>query len=378
MSRSRLVLVAALIAAFSVPSAAAHAAISSIADDPTWTIGQQPVEGFAPDGDRVWVGGNFARTAPRTGPGAAIDLSGNRIAGYAELTDSAGPLTADAVTGDGSGGWFVAGTFTNAGGVKRPGLVHLKSDGSVDTAFNASATAGTIRALALSGGVLYVGGTFAQIAGAPHSGLAALNPSTGADTGWIADVTGGAVNALVIQGGFAWVGGSFTSIGGTAAQAAAKVPIGVGTFAADATYQPNPNTQVRAVLATGTSVYLGGDFTTFNGGPVLPETTRLAKTNPTTGVPDVTWVPQPIASVFGLATDGTNLYAAGSFSTFGGQPRGGAGATGLTGTGAATTWDPGALSQGGTPTSIAVAGGIVYIGGNFQAVGGGTRSGLAA
>src|SRR4051812_8812561 len=115
MSRSRLALAAALIAAFLLPSAAANAAISNIADDPTWTIGQQPVEAFAADGDRAWVGGNFARAAPRTGPGAGVDLSGNRIAGYAELTDSTGVLTVDAVTGDGSGGWYVAGTFIKAG-----------------------------------------------------------------------------------------------------------------------------------------------------------------------------------------------------------------------------------------------------------------------
>src|SRR2546423_9572462 len=127
MHRKGLALAATLAALLALPLASAHAAISSIADAPTWTVGQVPVEAFAPDGDRAWVGGNFTTVAPRTGPGVELDPSGAAAAGSPELTDASGNLQVDAVTSDGAGGWDVAGTFTRVAGVARPGLVQIEA-----------------------------------------------------------------------------------------------------------------------------------------------------------------------------------------------------------------------------------------------------------
>ena len=358
----------------------AHAAISSVADAPTWTVGQPPVEAFAPDGDRVWVGGNFTTTAARTGPGLALDLNGNPLAGFPELTDSTGNLQVSAVTSDGKGGWFVAGSFTRVGGVLRPGLVHIAGNGGVDTAFDAQVAAGTVSALTLSGGLLYVGGTFTSIGGQTRVSLAALSPTSGTATGWDPPASaGGLVDAISIQGGFAWVGGGFTSIGATAVTNAAKVPLGNVAVNADATWVPNPNFQVRAVVATATNVYMGGIFTTVHG-TTSTATNHLTKTDQATGTPDAGWLPDVNGFVNGLASDGTNLYAAGTFSTFGGATRHGIAAVRLdnTGAGAATTWYPGDFFHAGTPNAVTVAGGVVYFGGAFAKAGGDPRSGLAA
>src|SRR3954454_23067532 len=123
--------------------AAAPAAPPSIPDDPTWVAGNGSAQAVVSDGDRAWVAGDFTVAAARTGPGTAVDLTGQRLPGYAELTDaSSAPLNVDAAIADGAGGWYAAGDFNSAGGVARPGLVHLLADGSVDSAFNAQATAG--------------------------------------------------------------------------------------------------------------------------------------------------------------------------------------------------------------------------------------------
>lgn len=81
---------------------------------------------------------------------------------------------------DGAGGWYIGGTFTSMGGVGRPGLAHLLTNGTLDTAF-VPPELGQVRALALDGGRLYVGGVQTLSADpwfAPV--LSALDPATGA------------------------------------------------------------------------------------------------------------------------------------------------------------------------------------------------------
>lgn len=376
--RKGLALAAALLA-LACLAAPAGAAISPVADAPTWTVGKGVVDSIAPDGDRAWVGGGFFNTAPRTGPGAELDRSGNVVGGFPELTDSSGPLAVSAVTSDGAGGWYVAGSFTRAGGIARPGLVHVFGNGAVDTGFDAQVAAGTVHALTLAGGGLYVGGTFGSIGGATRSSLAELDPATGTATGWdpSTTVTAGTadVRAIAIQNGFAWVGGGFDHVGTTAVTNAAKVPLGSSAVNADTGWVPNPNTQVDAILTTASDVYVGGTFTQIDGVATNKYVAKVAQASGS--ALDAAWAPNPSLWVTSLATDGTNVYAAGLFSSFGGQGRGGVAATGLTGTGAALAWNP-ALTTGGKGASIAIAGGTVYIGGSFTKSFGDQRSGLAA
>lgn len=372
MLRKGLALIAALIALLALSSAAANAAIPSIADDPTWGAGFFGTgSAVGPDGDRAWMVGSFSMAAPRSGPGAAIDTSGGRIAAYAELTDApAGQLRVDAAAADGSGGWYVAGNFANAGGLARPGLVHLLADGTADPGFDAQATAGTIKALLVAGGNLYVGGGFATIGGAAQPALAALDRVTGAAVGGWAPAVTGTVNALALGGGVLYAGGSFTSGARTS-----LIAVNPGTGVVNAAFNPDPTGgPVNAVVALGTSVYIGGQFTTVFGGA----TGRLVKIDVAGPALDAAWTPAPNGIVFALGTDGTALYAGGSFSTFGGAGRVGVAAVLPTGTGTATAWDPGGTNAGTTVRALSVAGGNVYIGGNFETIGAAARHSLAA
>ncbi|MEA2495197.1 MAG: trimeric autotransporter adhesin, partial [Thermoleophilaceae bacterium] len=165
----------------------------------------------------------------------------------------------------------------------------------------------------------------------------------------------------------------------TAVNNAAKVLTGVGVFNADGSWVPQPTATVRAVLATPTDIYLGGDFTTVNG-TTSTATNHIAKVDRTLGAPDAAWAPDANGSVLALVSDGATLYAGGPFTTFGGQTRRGTAATPLAsaGGGAADTWYPGDLNQGGNVQTLALSGSTVYIGGSFTKFAGGPRAGLAA
>jgi hypothetical protein len=68
------------------------------------------------------------------------------------------------------------------------------------------------------------------------------------------------------------------------------------------------------------------------------------------------------------------VYAAGSFSSFGGQPRAFLAAFDPS-TGALLGWNPGASTR---PEALTHVGSTIYIGGNFTLLGGQTRRGLGA
>src|SRR5438128_1730809 len=98
----------------------------------TW-VTNGVVDAIAPAGGVTYIGGRFNYVGPRTGFGVGISASTGQSTGLPEITGH--PPTADftevnAAVADGSGGWFVGGLFSHAGGVARSNLVHIKSNGS--------------------------------------------------------------------------------------------------------------------------------------------------------------------------------------------------------------------------------------------------------
>ena len=117
-------------------------------------------------------------------------------------------------------------------------------------------------------------------------------------------------------------------------------------------YPPNSTCQtngvVRSILYLNGVAYLGGDFTSVTpGGVALGGTgtvTRdyLVACSETTGA-ILPWNPVANGEVMSLATDGTTIYVGGKFTTLGGQARKDIGA--VTTTGAVTTFNPGAAGE---------------------------------
>ena len=127
-------------------------------------------------GNTVYVGGVSQLGAP-TGSAVVVSAPGGQTQPIAARVSGG---SVKAAIPDGDGGWYIGGTFTNVGGVARPGLAHLLTDGTLDAGF-VPPQLGQVRALALDAGRLYVGGV--QTLGADpwfEPFLSVLDPVTGA------------------------------------------------------------------------------------------------------------------------------------------------------------------------------------------------------
>src|SRR5579871_1514683 len=110
-------------------------------------------------------------------------------------------------------------------------------------------------------------------------------------------------------------------------------------YPADPTCQTNG--VVRSILYLNGTVYLGGDFTQVTpagealGGAGTVTRNYLAACSESTGTVQ-SWNPGTNGEVMSLATDGTTIYVGGKFTTLAGQPRNNIGA--VTTSGSLTTF----------------------------------------
>ncbi len=330
----------------------------------------------ATDRATLYIGGDFGYVGPATGSGVGLPADplqprdDRPLAGYPAIN---GPVYA--VVADGSGGWYVGGDFSRVGGLARRHLVHILADRSVDPAWDPAPDA-PVRALARDGATLYVGGDFTVIGGQARSRIAALD-GAGAATAWDPGADG-TVRTLLAVGGTVYAGGDFTVIGG---QARSRIAALDGAGAATA-WDPGADGTVRAMSlgSDGTTLYVGGDFGSFDGGNIsraylaaLDTTTTVRADIPTA------WDPAPDAPVYALALAGTTLYVGGAFGRIDARFRYRLAAVtadpAMPAVTTASVWNPRA---GGTVRALALAGTTLYAGGDFGSVGGERRSRIAA
>ncbi len=362
-----------------------------------------PVDAVLPTAGATYIGGNFTRVGPRTGPGAGIDSSTGKSTGLADI--AGGALTVAAVAADGSGGFYIGGDFRYVGGVARKNLAHILANGSVDPGFNPNPN-NAVDALAVSGSTVYAGGNFTSIGGQARNHIAALDATSGAATGWDPNADG-PVYAIRVSGSTVYAGGQFSSIGGefqaliaaldattgevtswdpssdhiVRALAVSGSTVYAGSHSStqafdastgDALWSKATNAPVRALAVSGSTVYAGGDFTSIGG----QDRNQIAALDATTGA-TTAWNPNAIGgtrAVHALAVSGSTVYAGGAFTSIGGQARRGIAALDAT-SGGAIGWNPHA--EGGV-LALAVSGTTVYAGGQFSSIGGSTRNKIAA
>jgi hypothetical protein len=320
----------------------------------------------------VYAGGGFANIGGRSRNNlAALDAtSGQAAAWSADADNSVFALAA------GSGVVAAGGGFTSVGGQTRNGIAALDATTGRATDWNPNPPAGTVvDALAVGTGVVYAGGSFATIGGQSRSGLAALDPVSGLATAWSPNPTGN-VLALAVGSGFVVAGGSFTDIGGQARSGLAALD---PTSGLATTWNPDPvgilDPSVHALAVGNGVVYAGGSFTSIGGQP----RNNLAALDPASGLATA-WNPDAGASfnvnevsIQALALGSGVVYAAGAFVSIGGQSRARIAALDAT-TGLATAWDPGADNS---VSALAVGSGVVYAGGAFTSIGMQVRDNLA-
>ena len=226
---------------------------------------------------------------------------------------------------------------------------------------------GQVMAVAASGTSLYVGGDFRHYNGKLVGSLAKIDSSTCAlDTNFVraggfGNATGNSVSALALLGTSLYVAGDFTSYRGGNAPGVIKIDATSGdpdtAFLSGVGSGPNMLGGLMGLALAAGSVYVGGAFTNFNGSLVG----GLVKLNAASGVVDVRFAAAPAADsqVYLLATDGTSLFAAGTFTHYAGI------ATSLAKINAVTGVVDSAFTQAVSnyaPGALLLNGGSLYVG----------------
>lgn len=307
-------------------------------------------------GNTIYIGGQFSRVGPRTGPGVELALDGSQNPGLPDISGTEARILTQ--VSDGAGGRYIAGTFTRVGGVARSNIAHIRADHSVDPAFAPDANA-TINILAVSddGLTIYAGGAFTTIGGQPRNKIAGLNAASGAATAFNPNPSGtSAVGALAVAGPIIYAGGQFTTIGGQPRNRIAALNASDGT--ATLTFDPNATGSVTSLAVSGSILYTGGNFTTI-GGQLRNRMAALNIGGALDGTP-TSFDPNANNAINAITVSNSTVYVIGSFTTIGGQSRRNLAALDAT-TGAVTPFNP-AADANSSSMAVTADGLTLYVG----------------
>jgi hypothetical protein len=288
------------------------------------------------DGASLYVGGDFAnyRTDIKgaylakisTTNGAMDTTNFNNMASIGGTTPSVKAL---ALTSD-NASLYVGGSFTSYRSDTKGGNLAKVSatTGVLDTSsFNSAAASihSTVNAIAISDSTMAIGGNFNYYRGTASPYLAKFSLSN-----WTLDTTfsqttgvNAMVKSLTVSGSSIYAGGDFTSYRGSSnANRIMKLDTTSGNL--DTTFNSGttgPNNTVNSIIVNGSSMYIAGKFTTYRGSS---NGKYIAKLNSSTGVMDTTFnsstiAPDDIINVIAFNSDKTRIHVGGNFYMFRGS-----------------------------------------------------------
>lgn len=346
----------------------AFAAIDAVSGEalswPAFENARGPAAGtlLTTHGSTLYLAGDFSHAGTESRLNvAAIDMATRQLTPWNPgCTSRVHALAAD------DSGIYAAGYFNRIGGEHRNRLAAIDLVTGRTTDWNPDAN-DVVRALAVSGSTVYAGGSFGRVGGEPHKALVAIDASSGAPSaGWTATADG-SVRALAVSGPQLYVGGSFTHLN---AQPRSRIGALDASSGIPTAWQPDADSTVRALVARGSTVYVGGDFNRAGGADRM----RVAALDSVTGNarPWDTHTMSPGENVYALAMSGSTLYVGGNFTEAGGQPRRNLAALDAT-TGTATGWNHDFEKSVYAFTVGGASGSVVFVGG-----GGDFSNGIAA
>ena len=271
---------------------------------------------------------------------------------------------------DGSGNRYFVGGFSGIYPYAANGLIALNTaDGSpnlsvdLKAGFNAAASGAVVLA---DGSIIVVGG-FTNYQGVPTQHIAKIGPTGKLDLTFDVARTGfdSIVTAIVVSGNSVFLGGQFSTYEGAPAKGIAKLNASTGVL--DTTFDAGGvgfNNLVVALAITGSNLYVSGLFTSYQGSAAP----GISKLDTTTGIAEPTFVGATFAGGGYAATliaSGTQLFAAGAFTTYGGAAASYIAKLNASTGALDTTFDPGGAGFDGSVQSIALSGTSLFVGGSF-------------
>ncbi|MCB0910800.1 MAG: PKD domain-containing protein, partial [Propionibacteriaceae bacterium] len=248
------------------PAATTPALPETVSADalPTWQI-NGVVWSQAIVGNTVYVTGSFTKARP---PGVAVGgagevdannifaydvTTGNRVASFNHSLNGQGLVVRAAPDGSRI---YVGGDFTAVDGVARGHIAAFDTaTGNLLNNF-APNTDGQVRAFAITSSTVYAGGNFRSSAGVARGLFAAYNPSNGAITAWAPVADGGYVWSMVLSPDNSRViaSGSFTTINAVDAYGMGSIDANSGS-----TLEWAAQTRIRTAGANGAISSLSTD-----------------------------------------------------------------------------------------------------------------------
>lgn len=329
-------------------------------------------------GSTIYLGGSFTYLGRPYGHAVMSNTSTSNVNTSFPIVGTETSDDVKAIVSDGSGGYYIAGSFTSVGGSTRNNIARINSDGTLNS-WNAGANCnGAIKSIAVSAdfSTVYVGGDFTTIGQSSSSSrnrIAALSASTGNATSWDPN-SNGSVNSLVLSASSTiYVGGSFTSIGGQTRNYIAEINTGSNTAT---TWNPNANNSVNVILLSGSNLYVGGTFTSIGG-----NTRNYLARVPNNSNTSDSWNPNADNTIYALAISGSNVFVGGSFSSIGGVTISALAVLDAnTNTNMAnSSWTSSISINSGTPSvrGLTVDGTNLYVAGEFSSIGSTTKNNVA-
>ncbi|MDP2991109.1 MAG: delta-60 repeat domain-containing protein, partial [Kiritimatiellota bacterium] len=262
---------------------------------------------------------------------------------------------------------FIAGAFTNIGGLPLNNLARLNADNGQASANWNPGFSGTVAALAADDQWLYVAGSFTNISSMAITNLARLNISSGeADSTW-KPIVQGEVTILAISNSWLYIGGAFSNVNQVGLTNLARIRTDTGVV--DPLWHPAPthslqSADIAELKIYGDEIYVAGAFTSV-GGLAITNVTRL---DSVTGAADPAWIIRPNSDVAALAVNDTDVYLGGEFFIIGSTAR-----VSLARVDRATgdldpTWNPQANADGQV-SAICLDGTNIYASGEFFKIG---------
>lgn len=363
----------------------ASLAITNLAkwDGNSWSAvgpgANRTVRDLISDGSNLYAGGDFTTIG---------GIAANRIAKWDGNTWSTLGLGIEGfgvgaspgvykMTLDASGQLYVAGNFSQAGGV---GASHVAGwDGanwfSLGAATSQGVThfSGDVQCLLADASGIYAGGLFTEAGGTIVNGIGQWNGANwsavgNAAPGMFPSSGSTQVKALAEYGGMLYAGGSFTNIGGVTASRVAQWD-GSSWTAMGSGF----NGTVYALCVYQGVLFAGGSFTGNSSG-----TTSLHGIAQWNGSD---WADVPIIDVWrvnnvidALVTDGTYLYVGGNYYVGWGfdpaYPTTGADVYNLGYWDGNYWWPVGSSMASNTVAALAIDSGVLYAGGSFTGISG--------